>query len=112
MEVAETLFGVIGAGMFAVNAYYCWQILRNLAEQEETTLVMFFIRPRVSRAFKLLAVTAAVFALGMFLAGLALIYDHPLFSDTSKVGSVVFFLGLTYFFRTVSHETGMPAADE
>jgi tryptophan-rich sensory protein len=108
MEVAETLFVIIGTGLFAANAYYCWRILQNLDEQKETTLVMFFLRSAVATAFKVLSLAAATFAVGMLLAGLALIYDPPIFSHASKIGSVVFFLGLTYFLRTVSHETAPP----
>lgn len=105
MDVIRTLFGFIGATLFALNLYYCGRILRQLSVREEETLAKFFLKPKVAWAFKFLAVSAMIFAAGMFLAGMALLYDHAVLDYASKVGSLVFFFGLVYFFRTVATAT-------
>lgn len=105
MTMAETVFGLLSIGLFSTAMFYNLKILDNFQDHEEISVRMFFLDDRGPLSFQILVSATIIYSLGMLYASLGVVYNQPLLSIFSKGASLILFVVLVYFLRTVSHIT-------
>jgi hypothetical protein len=101
MMPVETAFGFGGAILFLAMIYYMRKGLKHFQDHEDVSMVKFFIDERGEKAFKLLAVTAFVYAIAMVVTGLEFMMESLFLLVTSRGLILGVAVMLTYFIREI-----------
>ncbi len=105
MELSYIALGLGTGAIFLIQTVIIYRILQNFEKDKETALTKLFLKEKVQRAFKLLAIYYIVLAVILGVEILGFMTDNAQLQVIARSTVFVPMLVTVYFFQTIRKAT-------